>query len=179
MKSNIELIYWDTVIYIAWLMDEQRPNHEMDGVYESARKISQGEQKLICSTIVSAQISRIRTDQPAIEKFNMFLKRRSVQYVDFENRASNLTADIIDYYNIGNKIPGKKMDFSDAQHLAVSILYKVDAFYTFDRGKRGGMDLLSLGGNVAGHNLTICKPPLPAHLRMDLQLPAKSETYDP
>jgi len=170
MPSKIELVYWDTCLYISWLTDEHRPNHEMDGVYESAKKISEAKQRLICSTVVTAQIYETKMGQDAMDKFGRFLKRRSVQYVDFEHRAAGLTSEIMDYYNVKNVIQGKKMDFSDAQHLAIAILYHVDAFYTFDEGKKGGINLLSLNGNVAGHNLTICKPPLPAQIRMDLRL---------
>ena len=167
MLTKIELIYWDVCIYIAWLTYEHRPNHEMDGVFESAKKIHEGKQKLICSPVVTAQIYATKTGQEAINKYGNFLKRRSVQYVDFEHRAAGLTSEIMDYYNVKNKIPGKKMDFPDAQHMAIAILYHVDGFYTFDQGKKGGIDLLSLSGNVARHNLTICRPPLPSQIRLD------------
>ena len=165
MQSNIESVYWDTCIYIAWLMDENRPNHEMDGVHESAKKIKEGKQKLICSPIVTAQIYKIKMGQQVMAIFDRFLKRKSVQYVDYEYQAGCLTSEIREYYTIRRQ----DVDTIDAQHLAISILYKVDAFYTFDRGKRGGIDLLSISGNVAGHNLTICKPPLPPQIRMDLR----------
>lgn len=169
MQSNIELVYWDTCVYIAWLTNEQRPKHEMDGVYESAKKIQDKKQRLICSAIVMAQIYVSKMHPHAMDVFERFLKRKSVQYVDFENRAAALTSEIMDYYNAQHTIPGKKMVFSDAQHLATAMHYNVDAFYTFDEGKRGGIDLLSLNGNVAGHSLKICKPPLPSQLRMDLR----------
>lgn len=170
MLSSIELVYWDTCIYFAWLRDEQRPNHEIDGVYESAKKINERKQRLICSTIVTAQIYKTKMGQASMTIFEKFLKRRSVQYVDFEHRAADLTSEIMEYYNVRNKAQGKKMDFSDAQHLAISILYQVDAFYTFDKGEKGGIDLLSLSGNVAGHSLMICKPPLPPQIRMDFRV---------
>jgi predicted nucleic acid-binding protein len=166
MQSSIELIYWDTCIYIAWLMDEKRPNNEMDGVYESARKIKEGHQGLVCSPIVTAQLYKIKMGQQVMATFDKFLKRRSVRYVNFDHLAGSLTSEITEFYSI----KGERMDTIDAQHLAISVLYNVDAFYTFDKGKRSGIDLLSLSGNVAGHNLTICKPPLPAQLRMDLHL---------
>ena len=169
MQSNIESVYWDTCIYIAWLMDENRPSHEMDGVYESAKKIKEGKQKLICSPIVTAQLYKIKMGQHVMTMFDRFLKRRGVQYVDYEYRAGCLTSEIREYYSI----KGEDMHTTDAQHLAISILYQVDAFYTFDKGKKGGIDLLSISGNVAGHNLKICKPPLPAQIRMDLRLTTK------
>jgi predicted nucleic acid-binding protein len=146
-------------------MDESRPNHEMDGVHESAKKIKEGKQKLICSPIVTAQIYKIKMGQQVMAIFDRFLKRKSIQYVDYEYQAGCLTSEIREYYTIRKQ----DMDTIDAQHLAISILYKVDAFYTFDRGKRGGIGLLSISGNVAGHNLTICKPPLPPQIRMDLR----------
>ena len=50
------------------------------------------------------------------------------------------------------------LTFFDAIHLATAINRRVDAFYTFDKGQRGGLDLLALSGNVGGHALQICKP---------------------
>jgi hypothetical protein len=50
----------------------------------------------------------------------------------------------------------KKLSVPDTTHLATAIHYRVDALYTFDED-----DLLPLNGNVAGHDLVICKPPLP------------------
>jgi hypothetical protein len=144
-------------------MDEKRPNHEMEGVYESARKIKNGEQKLLCSPIVPAQLYKARMGQQVMATFDRFIKRRSVQYVDYDHQAGLLTSEIKEFYSVR----GEDMDIIDAQHLAISILYKANAFYTFDRGKRSGMDLLSLDGNVAGYNLKICKPPLPAQMTMD------------
>jgi predicted nucleic acid-binding protein len=146
-------------------MDENRPNHEMGGVHESAKKIKESKQKLICSPIVTAQIYKIKMGQQVMAIFDRFLKRKSIQYVDYEYQAGCLTSEIREYYTIRKQ----DMDTIDAQHLAISILYKVDAFYTFDRGKRGGIGLLSISGNVAGHNLTICKPLLPPQIRMDLR----------
>jgi integrase len=47
-----------------------------------------------------------------------------------------------------------------AKHLASAIHFEVDEFHTFDEGKKGGRSLLSLDGDVAGHRLRICKPPV-------------------
>jgi hypothetical protein len=48
---------------------------------------------------------------------------------------------------------GMKMKLAHAQHLATAIAVHVDEFHTFDED-----DLITKSGNVAGHNLVICKP---------------------
>ena len=54
----------------------------------------------------------------------------------------------------------KNIRVPDAIHLASAIHYEATEFHTFDGKKPDGNvgKLLTLNGNVAGHNLKICAP---------------------
>lgn len=90
--------------------------------------------------------------------FERLLKRPNVITVDFEPPINALMREIFDHYS-RNPDGIRKMALNDAMHLATAINRKADAFYTFDGGRKGGMNLLKLDGNVAGHKIHICKPP--------------------
>jgi len=69
-----------------------------------------------------------------------------------------LAGELRDFYQ--NKGNVKPLSLPDAIHLATAIIYNVEAFYTFDeKGNAKFCGLIPLSGNVAGHNLQICKPP--------------------
>lgn len=93
------------------------------------------------------------------DRYSSFLKRRTVHLVDQDLRISDLGREIREYYHRQRAIDGlPELTIPDATHLATAIHYGVDEFWTFDDGRHGGRGLLSLNGNVAGHQLTICKP---------------------
>ena len=98
--------------------------------------------------------------------FANLLKRISKQGIDTKiNRASTLkslcwrmiSAITTSWRRLTTK--GNPSTASDALRLATAILYRADKFHTFDESNgRNSLGLLPLSGNVAGHNLTICKP---------------------
>jgi PIN domain len=152
-------VYWDACIWLAWLMEETRPTGEMEGTIVSVDHIHAGRCDLIYSRLIINQEvkgSRMRPDREAL--FLAFLKRPNVVRIDTEAPITALMGEIFDYYAV-NPVGGKSMALQDALHLATAINKNVDAFYTFDSGKKGGLNLLALDGNVAGHPLHICRPP--------------------
>ncbi len=90
--------------------------------------------------------------------FANLLKRISKQGID--TKIAVLAHDLRDYYvQKAVEHEGKTLSATDALHLATAILYRADEFHTFDESNgRNSLGLLPLTGNVAGHNLTICKP---------------------
>lgn len=88
----------------------------------------------------------------AVRKYNSALRRRTTQFLYYDPAVVDLTGRIREYYKQrGEKVPTS----ADAEHLAYAIHYKVDEFHTFDKGKKGGADLLAMDGNVAGHSLDL------------------------
>jgi len=154
MPKHRDLIYLDTNVLLAWIKNETRPNNEMDGVDYCMDRIEAGEIKTITS--VNTLIEICEGEVPPEKK--AFLdrtlgQRRGIEQVCVDHRIAALAQEIRTFY----RQKGKRLELPDTTHLATAIHYRADALYTFD-----GDDLLPLNGNVAGHNLVICKPPLPS-----------------
>jgi len=152
MPKYLEKIYLDSTIIIAWLKDEKRPNDEMEGVEYCIKRIMESEIKAITSVNTNGEILEGHFLLGTINNLERILyKRRNFEIIAVDLRVSKIAQEIRSYY-----LSRKKLELPDATHLATAIYKEVDAFYTFDED-----DLLPLNGNVAGHNLIICKPPLP------------------
>lgn len=103
--------------------------------------------------VTKVEVLKSRLAEDAIRLFGELFKRRNVILVSLDARIADLAHDIRDYYQ---RI-GKNVRTADAIHLATAIYYGVEKFYTFDgTGRRSG--LISLSGNVAGHDLIVCAP---------------------
>ncbi|MFH2101786.1 MAG: PIN domain-containing protein [Chloroflexota bacterium] len=156
-----KVIYWDSSIFIAWLKDEQRPPGEMDGVLEYVYLVEAKRIKLITSTLTRTEVFEANLTNDVREKYSKLLSRRNVQLIDADLRVAELARNLREYYQSQSKKDGtSRLTTADAIHLATAIHYRVDEFHTFDDGKKGGLSLLSLNGNVAGYQLTIRKPPV-------------------
>jgi len=139
--------------------EKNRPVGDMEGTIVSVDHIHAGRCDLVLSRLIVDQ--EVRAHRMPLERqvlFERALKRPNVTYVDFEPPINALMTEIFDYYS---RYPDgvRKMALPDAMHLATAINKNVEAFYTFDGGRKGGMNLLKLDGDVAGHKLHICKPP--------------------
>lgn len=135
---------------------------EMDGVLEAVKHAQAGRVEVVVSRHMENEVLDAAMDRETADMFHSLLKRPNVTWVDYEPPILNLAKEIREYY-AGQKralaAPVKVPGTSDAFHLATAINRKVDGFYTFDKGKKGGANLLALNGSVAGHALEICRPP--------------------
>ncbi len=152
MPINKPIYCWDTSIFIAWLKNEQRPNGEMDGVFEAAEMIQSNKAILIASAILTTELVPCRLPPSSLEIIDRLFKRRNIQMKSIDIRVLKLSQNIRDW--------NPKITSEDAIHLSTAILYSAEQFHTFDDGKKGGISLLSLNGDVAGYPLVICKPPI-------------------
>jgi predicted nucleic acid-binding protein len=154
------LVAWDTSVLLALIKDETRPNGEMDGVYEWARRIDDGEARLVLSSMFRLEVLESTLPMPALEKLDRILDRSNVTEVEMGPRVINKGSEIRDYYQRRRPtVGGPGLSTPDSVHLATAILYGVDEFHTFDeRDKPGSLGLIPLSGDVAGHPLVICKP---------------------
>jgi predicted nucleic acid-binding protein len=147
MPGHNPLYYWDSCLFIAWLKDEERPIGDMDGVREVVELVKARDARIITSLLTSVEVLSAKMPVGIDSLFGQFLKR--INRVGMEVKIADLAHNLRNYYAISG---GKIMKTPDAIHLATAILYRVDEFHTFDD------ELISLSGNVAGHNLKICKP---------------------
>ncbi|MDV2503610.1 MAG: PIN domain-containing protein [bacterium] len=172
MSGDKPLIYWDTSIFLAWLQDEQRKPGEMDGVREYVGEVNSGNIILVTSHITKTEILESMMAPEAQESLSRLLKRRNVRSVALDGRVGDLSSKIRDHYQILRQTDGgPPLSAPDAVHLATAILYQVDEFHTFDEeDSQKGRGLIPLSGNVAGHNLLICKP-IARQVGLDLRRP--------
>lgn len=135
----------------------------MEGVAESLYRIESGVSNLVASSLIRGEVrmDRLPTDF-ARETFTGFLRRGNVEVPDAGQQIMQFAGELCDFYDkqkaaVGS---GRSLCMPDAIHLATSIIYKAKAFYPFDeKGTTRCLGLIPLSGNVAGHKLTICKPP--------------------
>ena len=156
MRTKKYIVYWDSCVFISLITNEIRPNHEMDGVYDCVDKILKGQVLLMVLRDVLFEEVQLRTLESA-ENFRKLMMRQGIEMPSKDFRIEKLASELRNYYD--QKGP-QKLGERDSLHLAAAIHYKANAFYTFDEGKKGGIGLLSLNGNVAGYPLLICKPPV-------------------
>lgn len=163
-------VYWDACIFIAWILDEQRPTGQMEGVYYWANEIQKGKVILVTSNITRAEVLDCTLTDEQKKKFEGFLKRPNVSTPAANNKIMGIVHEIRDYYQ-NLKSSGQTtlptVTTPDAIHLATGIYYECDEFHTFDeKDKPKRRALIPLSNNVAGkYRLKIC---IPAAIQQDL-----------
>jgi len=156
VRTKKYTVYWDSCVMISYITGENRPNQEMDGVYDCVEKIMSGQVLLIILRDILFEEVQLRTPE-AVDRFRKLMMRKGIEIPSKDLRIERLANEIRSYYDVNGP---KKLPEKDSLHLATAIHYKANAFYTFDEGRKGGLNLLSLNGNVAGYPLIVCKPPV-------------------
>ncbi len=151
------IYYWDTCVFIDWLMssNSSRSYEEMEGISGVAQLIDKNKAILVASSIVRIEILACTLSEEAQDKLSQLFMRKNFQEIAVDKRIASLAHDIRNFYQ-QTKQNAINIKTPDAIHLATAIYYQVNQFHTFDGQRKRG--LLRLSGNVAGHNLTICKP---------------------
>ena len=142
--------YWDSGLFIAWLKDETRKPGEMEGLAEVVSMIDKKEAILITSVITRTEVLESSLTSENKGKFDLLFKRTNCIQVDVNAPISEMAHDIREFYKTKT---GKNLKTPDSTHLATAIIYQCDELQTFDED-----DMIPLSGNVADHNLVICKP---------------------
>lgn len=172
MPGSDPLYYWDTCLFLAWIKDEQRPSAEMSGVREVVERAKRREVIIMTSVITHSEILQSQMPAGMERLLTGFMRRIQCKSVDM--KIAKLAHDLRDHYvqkKLENK--GKTLATPDALHLATAILYRADAFHTFDEDNgRNSLGLIPLSENVAGHRLQICKPKA-RNPELDLRPPPK------
>lgn len=140
--------YWDTCIFLAWLLDENRPDGDMEGLAEVASLVAKSNAILVTSVITTVEVLECTLTDESKKLLDDFFKRRNIIRVNVDENVSSLAHEIRNHY----KARGNSLRTADSIHIAAAITYGVDQFHTFDDG------LLRMNGTVAGYPLEICKP---------------------
>jgi predicted nucleic acid-binding protein len=171
MRSGKPILYWDTSVLLAWIKNESRPNREMDGVNDIAEAIHKNHYILLTSVMTDTEVLESTLTDEAKAKFQGLFKRKNCQMASTDHRISRLSSEIRNFYQLQRKVDGlPPLSSPDAIHLATAIHYEAKEFHTFDERDqpKKRRALIPLSGNVAGHNLIICKPPVPPMVQMPL-----------
>lgn len=163
-----EKIYWDSNVIIAWIQGVTLDDpHAIDGIVYCVQQVLRNEALIMTSTETDLEVFEGKLTKEQQERYNLVFRSRRCQPVAYNLKVRALAKAIRQHYYLrGEKCPGTE----DAKHLASAIHYDADVFYTFDKGKKGGRNLLELDGDVAGHKLHICKPPV-GQMRLELGPP--------
>jgi len=173
MAGTKPVYYWDTCIFLAWLKDEQtRKPGEMDAIKDVLEKFKRREIGLMTSTLTITEISVAKVSSGTYTLLDDVMQRPNFSRISVDIRVAKLARDLRDFYLTPNST-AKTLTVPDSIHVASAILYRATEMHTFDgndSNKYNSLGLLPLSGNVGGHNLTICTPPIP----MQTGLPFRS-----
>lgn len=158
MATSKRIIYWDSCVFVAFLTAEKREEGELANVRAVIADVEQRKVTLITSSKIHSEVYRL-PKKGKTQLLKLF-DRSNVKCLDATSRVMLKAGELRGYYDKRRKQNADKtLGEPDSVHLATAILYKADEFHTFDKkGRKGTLGLLPLNGNVAGHQLTICKP---------------------
>lgn len=171
MAGNNPAYYWDTCIFLAWLKNETtRKPGEMDAIQDCLEKFKRRELSLMTSVMTITEITVAKIPAGMESLLDEVMQRSNFTRLAVDIRVAKLARDLRNYYlSHDDQYGGKTVTVPDALHLATAILYRSTEFHTFDENdspKYNSLGLLPLSGNVAGHNLIICKPPIPSQMNL-------------
>ncbi|MDQ2731803.1 MAG: PIN domain-containing protein [Armatimonadota bacterium] len=166
-----ELTYWDTGIFLAWFLNEQRQPGEMDGIRYQASLVEQKKVRIITSTITIVEVLESKLPVPAREQWLNFTRRPDCILFAVTQTIARMAQEIRNYYSL--KTDGyPTVTTPDAIHLATAIHAKCNVFYTLDAQNKVGKQrgLLPLHGYFAGrYRLRIEMPNPPDQVQLDLR----------
>jgi predicted nucleic acid-binding protein len=157
MKAGKTLVYWDTAVWLAWLLGERHwPATVLAGIEDVIVQLESGRLLLLTSSITRSEVfeGRLATEQKAL--WNSIMRRSDVQAIAADDRVNDRSAAIREYH----KNRGTKIETPDAIHLATAVLYKAHEFQTMDGLDKSGKakKILKLNGDVGGYPLFITQP---------------------
>lgn len=162
MAGNNPQYYWDTCIFLAWLKNEvNRKPGEMDGVREFIAKLNKRQISIMTSVLTVTEISAAKLPAGTEGILEQVMQRPNMSRISVDLKVATLARDLRNHYILKNGAAGLTLTVPDSLHLATAILYKATEFHTFDetdKPKHNALGLIQLSGDVAGHNLKICKP---------------------
>lgn len=140
--------YWDTNIFIAWLINEKREADEIAGIEAHVEAIDQGKAHLVTSVITLTEVLEVGVTREKRDYFKRLFQRERCHLVDVNSEIAELAHDI----RVSAQQTGRKIKTPDAIHMATAIFFGCPTFYTFDAA------LLFSSIEVNGKLLILDKP---------------------
>jgi predicted nucleic acid-binding protein len=142
---------WDACIFIAHLKGELRSADEDAGLREVWELFRTKQASILTSSVITSEVLNRAADQAmARTRLKELLKRPGFSVIDANMSVADKAGELRERVNESNF--GENLKRNDAIYLATAVLYKVDAFHTFDHF------LLSLDSSALVDRLSITKP---------------------
>lgn len=142
--------YWDSSVFIALIMNEDRTPAEKQGLNEAVTEIDAGRATLITSIQTDLEVLDADLTEKQKKLYDSSLKKPTTVRVNTSHKVIGEARKIIDFYRRQSpKIVVKQID---AIHLATALLHEVDELHTYDE------DMLRFDRNLMGHNIRIRRP---------------------
>jgi predicted nucleic acid-binding protein len=139
--------FWDSCVFIAFLRDEQAI-YDVQSIAQYLEETRQGQHKLYTSSLVFAEVLPSSLTNREVGSFQDFVNdfQGAIIIVDASPIVTQIAGRLRDLPYRKGTSPGRRLATPDAIMLA-SCLYLVDAvgvrvnaFHTFDNGRRRGPD---------------------------------------
>lgn len=157
--------YWDTCLFIAYLKNSPDEQEDVDIIDALLRKAKKGENTIVISTLVIAEIRRKSIYDEhhwRIIRDIFYTNRPYLRVVALNPRLADLASTIGTQHNT--------ISPADAVHIATALSETVDVFYTLDgrheHGIRRKGDLLNFNGLIGNPPLKIQSPQMPLHSQL-------------
>ena len=169
--SQPMLYYWDTCLFISWLLKSGDKSRKKEELAEIERQIELFDKKLlhIATSVLSVtEALECSVGKLGRDKFLQLRESPNFHLYPVNSHIADLAHDIRNYY-IGVNDDFNTFTTPDAIHLATAIFCDANKMYTFDgvcntppgvaKRKTKDRKILSVNGSVAGvHSLTIERP---------------------
>ena len=159
--------YWDTCLFIAFLQNWSDERNFVDIVAARLRKAEEGENLIVVSTLVLAEIRpRSAYDTPRVEVIRdlFYTNRPFIRVVALSPRIADLASLVGADHNA--------LSSPDAVHLATAWSEKVDVLLTndgkADKERRRSGELLFYDRKIGNPPLAIERPTMPADTQIEL-----------
>jgi predicted nucleic acid-binding protein len=158
--NNQKLYYWDSCIYLAWILNEQTHGAvHLDAIAQIAKDNFELKNVIITSTITLVEVTYAKLNQQQRDQYQQSFRPDSHLPYDLDKKIAEKARVLRERF----LNEPKKLATPDAIHLATAIVHGVDEFHTFDNGKKDArfVGLLDLNGDSRIDNLKVCKPLIP------------------
>ena len=161
MRNGKYLHYFDTCIFLHWLVDQPKDAAVIDGIEEIILTAEKRKSiTIVTSTITRIEVLKSKMGTAAADMFSRMLGQFVVQSANVDPLVADVAHEIRDYYHSLN--PPLKLKTPDCIHLATAIVYECDEMNTLDGSgiHQRPHELIALSGKIAGgkYSLEIKKP---------------------
>lgn len=150
---SAERRYWDSDVFLGWLMDDPEKAPSCQGVLAEAES---GRLQIVTSALTLTEVIRLkghaRVPRGSEEKIRAFFEHDWIVVRDVDRFIAEEARDLIWGHNVQPK---------DSIHLATALGLKLSQFDTFDRG------LHKLSGKLGNPPLAILPPNVPYQPDLD------------